>query len=386
MRVGLNLLRTCFLIPLLIEPVEDLKKTQSPATFGHSGAFMIKITLFIFIGFTMLSLRLLGMLTALSLVSACGGGGSSAVAVNNSAILGLTVDNAATPTKLLVANADNQTIQTLTLSSNAVATLAGTANTPGTAEGTGATARFNEPYGITRSGTDFYVADTFNHAIRKTTSTGVVTTLAGNSGYTGFADGTGSSALFNGPKSLVSDGTNLYVTDTFNHTIRKVVIGSGVTTTLAGYAGTSGTTDGTGAAARFYGPFGVAHDGTHIYVTDTSNQTIRKITALGVVTTLAGIAGTSGTTDATGTAAKFSNPAGVVYFNDTVNNQGVLFVADSSNHTIRKIIISSGVVSTLAGTAGTAGATDGTGAAARFNVPIGLTIDDAGNLYVTDQN
>jgi len=333
----------------------------------------------------MLSLRLVLVLAALSLVSACGGGGSSGVAANNSAILGLTVDNAATPTKLVVANADNQTIQTLTLSSNAVSSLAGTSNAAGTANGTGSVARFYEPFGITLSGSDFYIADTFNHAIRKSTSAGVVTTLAGNAGTSGAADGTGSAALFSGPKSLVSDGTNLYVTDTFNHTIRKVVIGTGVTTTLAGYAGTSGTTDATGAAARFYGPFGVAYDGTNIYVTDTGNQTIRKITAVGVVTTLAGSVGTSGTTDATGTSAKFFNPAGIVYFNDPTNG-GVLFVADSSNNTIRQIIISTGVVSTLAGTAGTSGATDGTGAAARFNLPIGLTIDDAGNLYVTDQN
>lgn len=327
----------------------------------------------------MKSLRISLAVAAVLLVSACGGGGGGSVTTNNSAIIGVTVDNAATPTKLVVANTDNQTIQTLTLSNNAVATLAGAANTAGTADGTGTAAKFYAPFGITLSGTDFYVADTFNHAIRKVTGAGVVTTIAGTAGTAGNTDGTGSAALFYGPKSLVSDGTNLYVNDTSNHTIRKVVMATGVTTTLAGYSGTSGTTDGTGSAARFYVPFGIAYDGTNLFVTDTGNQTIRKVTPAGVVTTLAGTAGTSGTTDATGTSAKFNNPAGVV--SDGTN----LFVADSSNHTIRKIVISSGVVTTLAGTAGTLGSDDGTGSAARFNTPIGLTIDNAGNLYVVDQ-
>jgi hypothetical protein len=328
----------------------------------------------------MLSIRIALSVVALALVSACGGGGGSGAAANNSAIIGLTLDNAATPTKLVVANADNQTIQTLTLSTNAVATLAGTPNTAGTADGTGTAAKFYEPFGITLSGLDYFVADTYNNTIRKLTSAGVVTTIAGTAGTAGSADGTGSAALFYGPKSLVSDGTNLYVNDTTNHTIRKVVIGTGVTTTLAGYAGTSGTTDGTGSVARFYAPFGIAYDGTNLFVTDTGNQTIRKVTAAGVVTTLAGTAGTSGTTDATGTAAKFNNPADVV--SDGTN----LFVVDSSNHTIRKIVIATGVVTTLVGTAGNPGSADGTGAAARFNTPIGMTIDNAGNLYVSDQN
>lgn len=261
-----------------------------------------------------------------------------------------------------------------------MANLAGTANTAGTVDGTGTAAKFYEPFGITLSGSDYFVADTYNHTIRKLTSAGVVTTIAGTAGTPGASDGTGSAALFYGPKSLVSDGTNLYVNDTSNHTIRKVVIGTGVTTTLAGYAGTSGTTDGTGAAVRFYAPFGIAYDGTNLFVTDTGNHTIRKVTAAGVVTTLAGTAGTSGNTDATGTSAKFNTPTGVV--SDGTN----LFIADSGNHTIRKVVIATGVVTTLAGTAGASGSADGTGAAARLNQPVGLTIDNAGNLYVSDQN
>ncbi len=329
----------------------------------------------------MLSTRTALSVLALALVSACGGGGGGGVAVNNSAIIGLTVDNA-TPTKLVVANADNQTIQTLTLSSNAVATLAGTANTAGSADGTGTAAKFYEPFGITLSGSDYFVADTYNHTIRKLTSAGVVTTLAGTAGTAGSTDGTGSAALFYGPKSLAVAGLNLFVTDTSNHTIRQIVMSSGATTTLAGYAGTPGATNGTTSAARFSAPFGIAYDGTDLYVTDTGNHGIRKVTTLGVVTLLAGsTAGTTGTTDATGTAAKFNTPTGIV------SSGTNLFVADTGNHTIRKIdLAGGGVVTTLAGLAGTSGATDGTGNAARFNSPVGLTIDAAGNLYVADQN
>ena len=324
------------------------------------------------------SLRI-ALLLVLSFVSSCGGGGD-VVASNYSSIFGLTVDNAAAPTKLVIANAANQTLQTLTLSNNSVAVLAGTANTAGTVDGTGTAAKFNGPFGIALSGTDYYVADINNHAIRKVTSAGVVSTLAGSAGSSGSTDGTGSAARFFTPKSLVSDSTNLFVTDTSNHTIRKVVIGTGVTTTLAGGVGASGTTDATGTNARFNAPFGIAFDTTDLFVTDTGSHTIRKVTTGGVVTTLAGTAGTSGATDATGTAAKFNTPSGIV--SDGTN----LFVADSGNHTIRKVVIATGVVTTMAGTAGTSGSTDGTGAAARFNVPIGLTIDNAGNLYVSDQN
>ena len=327
-----------------------------------------------------MSIKNLLLLLGTALLASCGGGGSSGVASNNR-ILGLSLDDPAIPTKLYVANIDSQTIQTLNLSSLAVTTLAGGTGTYGTTDGTGTAARFNSPFAVTRaSSTDFYVADTYNHGIRKFTSAGVVTTLAGSLGTTGSADGTGSAATFAYPKGIANDGTNLFVTDTYNHTVRQVVISTGAVTTLAGYAGTSGTADGTGNAARFSSPFGVAVAGGSLYVADTGSHTIRKVTLAGVVSTMAGTAATSGSTDATGTAAKFNSPTGIV--SDGSN----LFVADSNNHTIRKIVISTGVVSTLAGTAGSAGAADGTGANARFDTPVGMTIDNAGNLYVVDQN
>jgi sugar lactone lactonase YvrE len=311
---------------------------------------------------------------------ACGGVGSGTT-TTSSALIGVALDRSVSPTKLYVTNSDNDTVQVVDLVTNAVTTLAGLANTTGTADGTGTVARFNSPYGIALSGTDFYVADTYNQTIRKLTTAGVVSTLAGSAGTSGSLDGTSAAANFYIPKGLVGDGgTNLYVVDSYNPTIRKVVISTGVVSTIAGYGGTPGTTDGTGTAAKFYTPFGITYDGTDLYVTDTANQTVRKVTTSGVVTTWAGVAGTAGSTNDTGTAAKFNYPTGIV--NDGTN----LYVADSENHVIRQIVIATKVVTTLAGTAGASGSTDGTGAAARFNRPIGLTIDSAGNMYVVDQN
>ena len=151
-----------------------------------------------------------------------------------------------------------------------------------------------------------------------------------------------------------------------------------VVSTLAGTAGTPGSTD---VPARFAGPSGVAVDaaGT-VYVADTNNQTIRKITVAGVVSTLAGTAGTSGSADGTGAAARFAGPFGVA-----VDAAGTVYVADTNNQTIRKITVA-GVVSTLAGTAGTSGSADGTGAAARFYLPSGVAVDAAGTVYVVDTN
>ena len=180
--------------------------------------------------------------------------------------------------------------------------------------------------------------------------------VAGGLGGPGIADGTGTAARFSFPYGVAADGTgNLFVADTMNHTIRKVVMITGVATTLAGTAGIYGSTDETGAAARFYRPNGVAADGAgNLFVADGLNHTIRKVVvATGVVTTLAGTVGMSGGTDGTGAAARFNTPYGVA-----VDGAGNLFVADSSNHTVRKVVVATGVVTTLAGTAGMSGSTD----------------------------
>jgi sugar lactone lactonase YvrE len=160
----------------------------------------------------------------------------------------------------------------------------------GSADGTGSAARFNYPDGVASdSSGNLYVADTGNNTIRKITPAGVVTTLAGTPGIIGSADGTGSHAQFNGPWSVAVDGSgNVYVADTGNNTIRKIT-SAGVVTTLAGTAGVTGSADGTGGAASFSAPSGVAADSSgNVYVADTNNFTIRKITPAGVVSTLAG--------------------------------------------------------------------------------------------------
>jgi sugar lactone lactonase YvrE len=278
---------------------------------------------------------------------------------------------------VFVADQNNNTIRKIT-PSGVVTTLAGTAGSSGSANGTGAAARFNGPEGVAVDGAgNVFVADYKNNTIRKITPTGVVTTLAGSAGASGSADGTGTAARFHSPQGVAVDGAgNVFVAD--GATIRKITP-TGVVTTLAGSAGASGSADGTGTAARFSDPFGVAVDGTgNVFVADCSNNTIRKITPSGVVTTLAGTAGSSGSADGTGAAARFGDPEGVA-----VDGAGNVFVADSNNNTIRKIT-PAGVVMTLAGAADSSGSADGTGASARFNGPNDVAVDGAGNVFVAD--
>jgi hypothetical protein len=254
----------------------------------------------------------------------------------------------------------------------------------GSTNGTGSAARFAFPEGITcdTSG-NIYVADTFNRTIRKiVASTAAVTTLAGLAGSSGSTDGTGSAARFNGPEGVACDTSgNIYVADSINNIIRKIVASTGVVTTLAGLAGSSGSTDGTGSAARFWSPWGVACDTSgNIYVADASNSIIRKIVAsTGVVTTLAGTAGSTGSANGTGSAAQFNGPEGVA-----CDTSGNIYVADTFNHTIRKIVASTGVVTTIAGTAGYEGSGNGTGSAAQFYRPSGVACDTSGNIWVAD--
>ena len=267
----------------------------------------------------------------------------------------------------------------LTNTTDTVSTFAGTAGTQGFADGTGTAARFYYPEGITTDGTNLYVANTFDETICKIgIANAVVTTLAGNGGI-GSADGTGTGARFYDPFGITTDGTNLYVADTYNDTIRQIVIATGQVTTLAGTAGASGPADGTGTTARFYDPSGITTDGTNLYVADTGNYTVRQVViATGQVTTLAGSAGVLGQDDGTGTAARFNRPFGIT--TDGTN----LYVADTDNETIRQIVIKTGVVTTLAGSH-LVGFADGTGTAASFHYPNGITTDGT-NLYVADAN
>ena len=256
-------------------------------------------------------------------------------------------------------------------------TLAGLAGSAGSADGAGSTARFYNPNSLAvDSAGNVYVADSGNNTIRKITSAGVVTTLVGLAGNWGSTDGTGSAARFNNPCGVAVDSTgNVYVADTFNNTIRKVTP-AGVVTTLAGSVGSAGSADGAGSAAPFFWPEGVAVDSTGIvYVADLSSSTIRKITPAGAVTTLAGLAGSTG---GTVNAALFSLPRGVA-----VDGVGNVYVADTGNNRIRQIT-PSGVVTMLAGLVGGLGSADGTGSAAHFNQPNSVAVDSAGNVYVAD--
>ena len=258
--------------------------------------------------------------------------------------------------------------------------LAGSLGGRGNPDGTGGAAAFDLPTSVAVDGAgNVYVADARNDTIRKITPAGVVTTLAGVAGQIGSADGVGAAARLGDPDGVAVDAAgNVYVADTFNCTIRKITP-AGAVTTLAGSAGSFGSADGTGAAAQFNSPAGVAVDGAgNVYVADGFNATIRKITPAGVVTTIAGTAGTGGSRDGTGAAARFSVVTGVA-----VDATGTLYVADQFNDTIRKIAPTA-AVTTLAGTASQAGATDGRGSAARFFTPTGVAADGDGTVYVTD--
>jgi sugar lactone lactonase YvrE len=236
---------------------------------------------------------------------------------------------------------------------------------------------FNGPRGITAVGTDLYVADSENHAIRKVTSLGVVTIFAGSdTGVQGFVNGTGTAARFRMPKGIATDGSFLYVADTGNHAVRKIDIGSGAVTTVAG-DGTPGLP--TDLPSRFQDPEGIAVLGGNVYVADTGNHAVQKVTPAGVVTNFAGSsAGESGSVDDTGTAARFHTPRGIAAL------ESFLYVADTGNHTIRRISTVR-KVDTIAGDFGAATTKNGDASAALMNAPTGIAGGD-GALYFTDAN
>ncbi len=249
---------------------------------------------------------------------------------------GITTDG----THLYVADKSNNRIRKIVISTRVVTTLAGNATTA-FQNGEGIAAGFNLPEGITTDGTNLFVADTGHNAIRKIdlTNNNLVSTLAGDN-TSGITDETGSLARFNLPRGITTDGTSLFVADYYNHTIRKITnittASSGVVTTLAGYANSAGTPDGTGSSAKFNYPIGITTDGTSLFIGDTNNNTIRKITNItstnaGVVETIAGQGGSSGYVEGTGTTARFDQPRGIV------SNGRDLFISDTNNNRIRKI-------------------------------------------------
>ncbi|WP_145928618.1 putative Ig domain-containing protein [Termitidicoccus mucosus] len=304
-----------------------------------------------------------------------------------------------------------------------VRTLAGSAGIPGNINNTGTAARFNAPVGIAVSGSlvfavdsagndirkitrdgvvsslavdtvfdsptgiaadgkgNLYIADTLNHVIRKITPAGKASIIAGDPAQSGATD---NPSRFDTPTGLAldADGQNLYVADTENHLIRKIELDGGNVTTIAGRAGRPGFIDGPLSAARFNAPSAItAGSGGCIFVADTGNNTIRRInTATGEVSTLAGLAGCIGASDGAGAAARFNEPSALTLEASGSN----LYVLDTGNSIIRKIALATANVTTLAGLAATPGDADGEGSVARFKYPSGIAADAGGKLYMAD--
>jgi streptogramin lyase len=287
---------------------------------------------------------------------------------------GLAIDQSG---NLYVADQGNSLVCKITPDSM-VSTYAGTFSATGFTNGPDSLSSFKGAFGVAADGSgNIYVADAGNNAIRLVSPSGIVSTFAGT-GAPGSADGM-DTATFDSPMGVAADGQgNVYVADYENHLIRKVTP-AGLVSTIAGKAGVPGFTDGVDTAARFNLPEALAVDAAgNIYVADSGNDAIRKITPGGTVTTLAGN-GSAGNANGNGRSASFNSPFGIA-----VDASGNVYIADSGNNLVRKIT-PGGAVSTFAGN-GSKGTANGTGNVAAFNTPAGLAIDAAGNIYVSDEN
>ncbi len=312
-----------------------------------------------------------GSVTSLAGIKVDADGTGALASFNNPS--GVAVDSGG---NVHVADQNNHKIRKV--SASAVVTTEAGKSSYGNADGGVATATFDQPRGIAVDALgNRYVADASNHKIRRITPLGVVDTLAG-SGLFGDADGSANSARFAYPSGVsVDNNGNVYVADTFNHKIRKINQ-AGIVTTIAG-SGARGDADGIGVNARFSSPRGVAVDRNgNVLVADSSNHKIRHISASGVVMTLAGT-GMSGSIDGPSALASFNEPTGVA-----LDDEGNIFIADRGNHKIR-MLSPQGVVTTIGGSV-RSGMSDGFATNAKFNFPYGITVDSSGNLYVADES
>lgn len=262
------------------------------------------------------------------------------------------------------------------------ANFAGQPNVPGTLDGTGSAAQFDIPHNVAVDASgNVYVSDTFNHTIRKITPGGVVTTIVGSPSNKGYVNGVGTAqaAQFNSPIGIGADTNgNLYLADNGNQTIRKITP-AGVVTTIAGQVGIKGNLNANGTNATFNSPNSTAVDSKgNIFVADLVNRTIRKIATDGTVSLFAGTNGLQGTNNGVGTLARFQAPEGLA-----IDRSDNLYVADQGASTIRKIA-PDGTVTTLAGLGKSSGTNDGVGNLARFASPEAVAVDASGNVYVSD--
>jgi hypothetical protein len=324
------------------------------------------------------------------------GGSGFADGINDSALFytpfGICMD---VNSNLYIADTGNSVIRKLTHTSNGwvSSTIAGLAGYPGNADGMNGQARFDYPSGVAvDTNGNLYVADQVNSTVRKMTTDGTnwtVSTIAGSAGNYGSANGTNGVARFYYPSGVAVDmAGNMYVADQVNSTIRKLTplaSSNWAVTTIAGTAGVNGSTDGTNNTARFYWPSDLTVDASgNIFVADTFNNSIRKISPVGtsfVTTTICGLASVNGSVDGTNNTALFDAPGGIA-----LDAAGNLLVADSYSSVVRKItpVGTNWVVNTIGGLAYVTGATDGTNSTARFDAPYGVCVGGNGVVYVAD--
>ncbi|MGH7925130.1 MAG: hypothetical protein ACREQH_11145 [Candidatus Binatus sp.] len=249
---------------------------------------------------------------------------------------GLATDGRA----VYVANSRNNTVEAIDAATRTMRIVAGKLFQQGSNDGGGDSARFNSPDGMTIVGQDLYLCDTNNSDVRKiNVAGGTVTTVAGTANISGTEDGTGAGAHFNLPTQITTDGTSLYVADSDNNTIRRISLPDFKVKTIGGQAGTAGKTDGGPGKSLFSSPRGIAVDKKAIYVADTGNDVIRKIDINTLeASTIAGT-GEDGDKDGPAAEAQFNNPGALC------TDGTFLYVLDADNHSIRKIDLAANTVS-----------------------------------------
>ncbi len=251
---------------------------------------------------------------------------------------GLATDNRT----VYVANSRNNTVVAVDVVSHSITNLAGTNFQDGSNDGVGPTARFNSPDGMALVNRDLYVLDTNNSDLRKINlDTHAVTTAAGTANISGTDDGHATAAHFNLPTQIATDGQNLYISDSGNNLVRRLSLADGMVKTIGGQPQVAGKVDGPATKSEFNGPSGIATDGKFVYVADTGNDAIRKIDLSTMTTSTIAGTGEEGSKDGPGPQAQFNNP-GALCLNGTT-----LYVMDGDNHAIRKIDTGTFNVTTL---------------------------------------